>query len=81
MADIRKELHDEIDLMSEYEMVKLKELLDTFPSKPHVAYRRAPLDDEPITEEDQAAIDESHEDVKHGRVISHEELMRELGLK
>jgi hypothetical protein len=40
----------------------------------------APYDDEPLTEEDIAALDEAWEDVAAGRVISTEELERELGL-
>ncbi len=40
----------------------------------------APEDDEPETEEERAAVAEAYEDIARGNVISHEELMRELGL-
>ena len=40
------------------------------------ALRDAPVDDEPLTEEDLAALEEAWEDVAHGRLISHEEIRR-----
>jgi len=39
----------------------------------------APLDDEPLTDEDREAIREAREDFAAGRVVSLEELRRELG--
>ena len=41
--------------------------------------RDAPLDDEPLTEEDIEAIRQGREDIEHGRTVSNEELRRELG--
>ncbi|MBI4702178.1 MAG: hypothetical protein HY744_13690 [Deltaproteobacteria bacterium] len=38
--------------------------------------REAPLDDEPETEEERAAIEEGLEDVRAGRLIPHEEVRR-----
>jgi hypothetical protein len=40
----------------------------------------APWDDEPLTEEDRIAIAEAKEDITAGRVISAEELKKELGI-
>ena len=40
----------------------------------------APWDDEPLTEEDIKAIEESRKDIAAGRVVSQEELKRELGI-
>ncbi len=36
-----------------------------------VALRNAPIDDEPETEEERAAVEEAKEDVRQGRVVSH----------
>lgn len=44
------------------------------------AAREAPLDDEPVTPEEEAALEESHREVAEGKVISHAELKRKLGL-
>jgi hypothetical protein len=41
-----------------------------------VALRDAPLDDEPLTDEDLIAIEEAREDIAKGRLISHEEIRR-----
>lgn len=40
------------------------------------ALRDAPMDDEPLTEEDLAALEEAWEDVAQGRLISHGEIRR-----
>ena len=42
------------------------------------ALRDAPPDDEPLTEEDIAALQEAYEDLAQGRVVSHEEARRRL---
>lgn len=42
------------------------------------ALRDAPPDDEPLTEEDVAALEEAYEDLAQGRVFSHEEVWRRL---
>lgn len=44
------------------------------------AFQRAPLDDKEVTEEDIAALEESRKAVAEGRVCSHEEVLRSLGL-
>ena len=40
----------------------------------------APLDDEPVTPEDEAAIEQGRKEIAEGRGIPHEEIMREFGL-
>jgi predicted transcriptional regulator len=42
------------------------------------ALRDAPIDDEPVTDEDLAAIAEAEADIAAGRVVSHEEIRREF---
>jgi predicted transcriptional regulator len=44
------------------------------------ALANAPYDDEPLTDEDIAAIKEGAADVKAGRVMTTDELRRSLGL-
>jgi hypothetical protein len=41
--------------------------------------RDAPLDDEPQTETERAAVAEADTDLAAGRVVSHEEIRREFG--
>lgn len=42
------------------------------------ALQDAPPDDEPLTEEDAAALEEAWEDVRQGRLVSHEEVRRQV---
>ena len=44
------------------------------------AFKNAPLDDEPLTEEDELAIKEAEEDLAAGRVRSWKEIKEELDL-
>lgn len=44
------------------------------------AFRNAPIDNEPLTEEDLKAIEEAEEDIRQGRVTPWEEVKKELGL-
>jgi len=39
----------------------------------------APEDDEPVTEEDEAALDGAHRAAREGRLYSHDEVLREFG--
>lgn len=71
---------------------RLHALVDTLPdNEVHVALRfleflenslwslaDAPLDEEPLSLQDQRALDEAEEDLAHGRVVSHEEARRRL---
>ena len=41
----------------------------------------APIDDEPLTEEEARAIEASKEWLRHNQGISHEEVLAEFGLK
>jgi hypothetical protein len=44
------------------------------------AARDAPLDDEPETDEERAAIEEARREVAEGKLIPHDEVRRKLGL-
>ncbi|MBI1930544.1 hypothetical protein HYR99_40650 [Candidatus Poribacteria bacterium] len=45
------------------------------------ALKNAPVSNEPLTDEDRAALDEAYDDIRAGRVNSHEELKRQLGIQ
>jgi len=44
------------------------------------AIANAPIDDEPVTAEEEAAVEESREWLKHNKGIPHEEVLAELGI-
>ena len=41
----------------------------------------APPDDEPVTRGDAEAIERANQDVQAGRVVSHDEILREFGIQ
>jgi hypothetical protein len=44
------------------------------------AIANAPIDDEPVTAEEEAAVKESREWLKHNKGIPHEQVLAELGV-
>ena len=82
MTDIRREVHEEIDRMTEDEVLGLKKFLATYPDRLGAVFRNAPFDDEPLPEEERLAVAEAEEWLKQngGRGIPHDEVMRDLGL-
>jgi hypothetical protein len=40
----------------------------------------APVDDEPLTDEDKKALDEAEEDIRHNKVMSLDKLAQDLGI-
>ena len=78
----RDPLHDLIDRIPEEEIPAARRFLEYLVVSP--AYRAAlsaPTDDEPVTAADSAAIARAHAEVLSGRVSSHDEILREFGLR
>jgi hypothetical protein len=57
-------------------------MIGEVPDSVSTALRHAPVDDEPVTEEEKAAVAEAHDWLQKngGKGIPHGEAMRELGL-
>jgi hypothetical protein len=78
----RSVLHHLVDRIPEEELAVAKRFLEYLAVSP--AYRTAlsaSEDDEPVTEADSAAIERAGQDVRSGRVVSHDEVLREFGLR
>jgi hypothetical protein len=78
----RDTLHDLVDRIAEDELATAKRFLEYLATSP--AYRAAlsaAPDDEPMTEADAAAIARARDEVRAGKVVSHEEILREFGLR
>lgn len=78
----RDTLHDLVDRIPEEELPAAQRFLEYLAVSP--AYRAAlsaASDDEPVTEGDAAAIARAREEVRAGKVISHDEILREFGLR
>ena len=75
----KKQLRERIETLSEEQAERTLRLLDLEDDPVIVAFRDAPVDDEPWTEQDEAAATEGRADIAAGRTVSLDEAMRELG--
>jgi hypothetical protein len=68
----RERIHQLVDCIPESELSTAERVLQ------HVYLKATmPLDDEPLSEEDLAAVQEARAAVAHGEIISHEEVRRQ----
>lgn len=75
----KKQLRERIETLSKEQAERTLRLLDLEDDPVIVAFRDAPVDDEPWTEQDEAAAAEGRADIAAGRTVSLDEAMRELG--
>lgn len=71
----RDELRSIIDSMPEENLPAARDALAPLGDPVWMALLNAPIDDEPLTEEDLQAIEEGREDARHGRTVTLDELM------
>lgn len=83
MSETRQHAHDLIDRMPEPQLSSLVRFLETIVDPVAAALRNAPLDDEPETDEERAAVAEARQWLQKngGKGIPHAEAMRRLGLE
>lgn len=78
----RAALHSLVDELPEGELVTAERFLDYLRSRAQgrleALLAEAPLDDEPVTGDDLAAIREGRDQAEHGEVVSHEEVKRRI---
>lgn len=79
MSDNRQHAHELIDQLPETQLSALVGLLETIVDPVAAALRNASLDDEPVTEEEEHAIAEAREWLKHNQGIPFEQVVAELG--
>ena len=80
----RQELKDLIDCAPDDELIVVKRYVQYIVDRQDPVLKSlldAPVDDEPLTESDIAALQEAREDIAAGRIISAKELYRELGIR
>jgi hypothetical protein len=80
MTDARQHAHELIDRMPEMQVSSLVHFLETIVDPAAVALRHAPFEDEEIGEEEERAVAEAREWLKHNKPIPHEEVLAEFGL-
>ncbi len=80
---VKERLHHLVDVLPERELETAAHVLEALHATADPvawALDNAPLDDEPYTQEEQAAVEEAYEDVASGTTFTLDEVKRELGL-
>lgn len=76
----RQQAHAYLDHLPPEQLSAVRGLLETMLDPVSRAIANAPLEDEEIGVEEQRAVAEAHEWLKHNQPIPHEEVLAELGL-
>lgn len=79
----RKSLHKFVDWLPEWEWEAVHWTLAAHTKRHNPSWWRMltlPEDDEEETEEERLAVEEGNEDIKAGRLISHEEVKEKFGI-
>ena len=77
----RQELHTLVDHVREADIASAKEYLRSLVDPFELALLTAEPDDEPLTEPERVAVEEADQRRRRGeRPLTHEELLRELGI-
>jgi hypothetical protein len=80
MASEKQRAHELIDRLAPGQVAAVVGLLEAMLDPVSRAIANAPVDDEPVTEEEEQALAEAREWLKHNKPIPHEQVLAELGL-
>jgi hypothetical protein len=76
----KQQAYELIDRLPPTQLSAVVGLLEAMLDPVAIAIANAPIDDEPLTPEEEKAIEESREWLKHNRGIPHEQVLAELGI-
>jgi hypothetical protein len=74
----KRRAHQLIDRLGPKEVSAVVGLLELIVDPVSRAIRNAPIDDEPVTAEEEQAVNQSRDWLKHNRPIAHEQVLAEL---
>ncbi|MGO9865555.1 MAG: hypothetical protein ACLPLR_18255 [Terriglobales bacterium] len=80
MANIKEHAHELIERMAPSQVSAVVGLLEAMLDPVSRAIANAPIDDQPVTPEEEKALAESREWLKHNKGIPHEQVLAELGI-
>ncbi len=80
MADIKEHAHELIERLAPRQVTAVVGLLEAMLDPVSRSLANAPVDDEPLTAEEEKAIAEAREWLKHNPGIPHEQVLAELGI-
>jgi hypothetical protein len=76
----KRQAHAMIDRLAPEQLSAVRGLLEVMLDPVSRAIANAPVDDEPLTEEEEKALDEAREWLRHNQGIPHEQVLAELGI-
>jgi hypothetical protein len=80
MADTKEHAYELIDRLPPTQLSAVVGLLEAMLDPASLAIANAPIDDEPLTAEEEKALGEAREWSKHNKGIPHEQVLAELGI-
>lgn len=79
-TNTKQQAHELIERMSAAQVSAVVGLIEAMLDPVSVALANAPIDDEPVTEEEMRDIVEARAAIGRGEVVSHEEVLADFGL-
>jgi hypothetical protein len=80
MAGTKEHAHELIERLAPRQVSAVVGLLEAMLDPVSLAIANAPIDDEPLTAEEEKALAEAREWSKHNQGIPHEQVLAELGI-
>jgi hypothetical protein len=80
MSDTRQRVHALVDQLDAGQLAAVGQLFEVMTDPVARSLASAPVETEPVSEEEAAALDEAHAAIERGEGIPHEEILREFGL-
>jgi len=80
MSDTRQHVHALVDQLDPGQLHAVGQLLEVMTDPVARSLANAPVEAEPVSAEEAAALDEAHAAIARGEGIPHEEILREFGL-
>jgi hypothetical protein len=81
MAPDKQHAHQLLEQLDPSQLAAVVQLLEVMTDPLARSLANAAVDDDPISAEEAAALDEAHASIARGEGIPHEEILREFGLK
>jgi hypothetical protein len=76
----RNRAHQLLDQLDQGQLFAVAQLLEVMADPIARSLANAPIEDEPITPDEAAALDAAHAAIQRGEGTPHEEILREFGL-
>jgi hypothetical protein len=81
MTTDRQHVHQLIDQLDPGQFQAIAQLLEVMVDPVARSLSRAPIEDQPVSHEEAALLDAAHDSIRLGGGTSHEEILREFGLR